>query len=266
MWMTRDADEGIGPDNLITTGVRTDRIPQVFKNLLKQAVSDFTSIDGVVALYLYGSVATGMARVPTSDMDLLVVMRDDTSESEVRHRATQLSQAHQDLVREVGVAAVRVSDIWADTADGLGHRCFIKHYCLHLHGEEIHQSLEPCRASAEAAWAFNHDIAEAVSSAKIKLAEAVQPKQVAQLSRSSARRVTLAAASLVSIANRTWTTDRETAARAIAEIYPEWAADAQTALRWCVSPSDNPEEVRQFLDSYASWVADELKRLSGTSS
>lgn len=264
--MSLDPDEGVGPGNVITTGVRARRIPQLLSDLVTRVVTDFASIDGVVAVYLYGSVATGMVTVPTSDLDLLVVLGDETPEEGVQHIAARLSEAHQHLVREVGIAVVRASDIWADTVDGLGIRCFIKHYCIHLYGEEIHQNLEPCRASAKVAWAFNHDIGEAVASAKTQLAQAVEPTRVAEVCRSSARRVTLAATSLVSIAKTTWTTDRGTAARAIAEIYPEWAPAAQRALRWCDSPSDNAEDVREFLDSYASWVADELERLAPNSS
>jgi len=264
--MTHDPDEGIGPDGIITTGVRADRIPERYRDLVSRAVADLASVEGIFSLYLYGSVATGKATAPTSDLDLLVVMKDHKPEPEVRERATHLSQRHRDLVREIGITPVPMPDILAKTVDGLGLRCFIKHYCVHLYGSPIHQRMEPCLATSEVAWAFNHDIADAVASAKTKLSEATTPDQVADVCRALTRKVTLAATSLVSMAKNIWTTDRAIATRSIAELYPEWAPAAETALRWCVSPSSNPDEVSDFINGYGSWVAYELKRLHSAAS
>ena len=262
LYMTLDPDEGVGPNNIITTGVSAERISQEFVPVITRAVSSLVSLDkDIMAIYLYGSVATGRATVPTSDLDLLVVLNDGRAEAKIRQLAAELSQSHRNIVREVAIATVVISDIWADTADGLGSRCFIKHYCVHLHGLGVHQGLQPCRATREVAWAFNHNVGESVTSAKARLAKAAGPSQVAEVCRSSARRVSLAATSLVSVAENTWTTDRQTAAKSITKLYPEWGSAAEIAVRWCVAPSNSADEVREFLNGFASWVAHELKRV-----
>lgn len=260
--MTFDPNEGVGPDNLITTGVHAGRIPATYKTVITRVVSRLASLDDdILAIYLYGSVATGMATPPTSDLDLLAVLSKGRAEPMVRDIATELSEQHRDLVREVAIGTVLISDIWTDSVNGLGNRCFLKHYCVHLYGLDICQDVEPCRATAEVAWAFNHDIGEAVTSARTRLSNTTSPSQVSEISKAIARRVTLAATSLVSIADKTWTTDRETAARSIAKLYPGRGPSAETALRWCVAPSGNTDEVREFVDGFASWLAGELKRL-----
>ncbi len=81
---------------------------------------------------------------------------------------------------------------------------------------------------------------------------------VKQVCRTVARKVMLAAASLASVINSEWTTDRHRAAAAIAEHYPEWADQAAVALEWASAPTDDPSKVRKFLDGFGKWVAQEL--------
>ena len=66
----RDPGEGVGPYGEIVTGVDRRRVPTVFEPVVAAAVAALTP---GTALYLYGSVATGRARVDESDVDLLSV-------------------------------------------------------------------------------------------------------------------------------------------------------------------------------------------------
>jgi predicted nucleotidyltransferase len=213
----------------------------------------------IVAVYLYGSVATGRAAPPASDLDLLVVLNRGEAEAKIQSFANEISAHHLDLVREVAIATVVLGEIWSNTTDGLGIRCFIKHYCLPLHGPDLRPEIPPCAASPEVAWAFNCNIGDSVESAKSQLAAAKSPAEVERVCRASARRVTLATTSLVSIVGRTWTTSRDVAAEAMSSLYPQWARATRKALGWCDSPSQNHNEVQGFLDGFASWPAEELE-------
>ena len=57
---------------MIVTGVRRERMPAAFEPVVEAARSRLRK-RGVCSLYLYGSVATGAAQPPTSDVDLLTV-------------------------------------------------------------------------------------------------------------------------------------------------------------------------------------------------
>jgi predicted nucleotidyltransferase len=264
-WMTLDPDEGVGEDNLISTGVRADRIQAKYRPLVTLATSKLASIHrDVVAVYLYGSVATGMATPPTSDLDLLAVLKQSGVEPKIRHLAAQLSERHRDLVRYVAIAILTLAEIWSDSVDELGTRCFLKYYCLPLYGVDLRRDIDPCRATPKVAWAFNHNIAEAVASAKAQLRLAESP-QVSLICRASARRVILAATSLVSIVDKTWTTNRDVAARSIARLHLQWGSAAQAALRWC-QPFRQCSRREGVPDGFASWVADELRRQAASSS
>ncbi|MBA2311448.1 MAG: nucleotidyltransferase domain-containing protein [Actinobacteria bacterium] len=148
--MTFDPREGIGPDKCITTGVHPDRIPAKYGAVIDEIIPALASVDDdILAIYLYGSVATGMATPPTSDLDLLAVLNEGRAASKIRHLASELSERHRELVREVAIATVVISDTWSDSVDGLGSRCFLKHYCAHLYGLDVRQDIKPCRATPE---------------------------------------------------------------------------------------------------------------------
>jgi hypothetical protein len=83
-----------------------------------------------------------------------------------------LSDSHRDVAREAGLAVVTLAELWADDLDGLGGRCFVKHCCVPLDGDDVRPRLPACGASPEVAWAFNHNTAVAVADAQRCLARA----------------------------------------------------------------------------------------------
>ena len=68
-----DTMEGVAPDGTITTGARRDRVSATFEPVLRDAI-DWVQ-GSTSSLYVYGSVANGTARAPTSDVDLLAIER-----------------------------------------------------------------------------------------------------------------------------------------------------------------------------------------------
>jgi hypothetical protein len=65
-----DPREGVTPEGTIRTGADRRAIPPAYAEVLA-ATRD--AVAGRGALYVYGSVATGTAVVPASDVDLLTI-------------------------------------------------------------------------------------------------------------------------------------------------------------------------------------------------
>jgi predicted nucleotidyltransferase len=253
--------EGIDGDGFIVTVVGPGVIPVVYRPVLASCVTVLRArLPDLVVVYVYGSVATGRARQPESDVDLLIVLADQAERRVIDEIAAELSDRFRGVAREVGLAVVSLAELWADDLDGVGVRCFVKHYCVPVGGDDVRPLLAACRASPEVAWAFNHNTAVAVADAQRCLEQARTAEEVRQVCRRVARKVTLAATSLASIVESTWTTDRRRAAEIITLRYPQWAAAAADALRWCSAPTASSATVRAFLHDYASWVATELER------
>lgn len=245
----RDPLEGVSPIGTITTGVSRERIAVSFQPVLDAAVAAVQAAHDAASLYVYGSVATGLAQPPNSDVDLLTI---ELLSTEARSIARELSQRFVGLCRAVAIAPAQRLDFSPDTDEGYGGRVFLKHYCLHLTGPDLHSDLPDFAADARAARGFNGDIAEHAERWRTELDEDGDPARVGLR---LARKTLFAVTGLVSVHDDTWTTDRTTAAPRWAEVEPALADDLQMLLAWA-GRRDAPDRasVRAALDGIVARV------------
>ncbi len=214
-----DPREGLTPDGFITTGAHRSRVPDVFELVLDEVVE---AVRGDVAeLHLYGSVATGQAVQGRSDVDLLAIEADPETMAEV---GRCLGRRFSGLCRGVEIGVAAPDDLVAETDAAYGDRVFLRHYCVPLLGKDAYRSAEPFRGDVRAARGFNGDIGSHAE----RWREQVTPG----LARRVGRKTLLAVAGLVSVADRTWTTDRATAAQRWGRLRPHLRAQLLTLHAW----------------------------------
>jgi uncharacterized protein len=234
-----DPREGVAADGTIVTGADRDRVPAAFEPVLADAAA-FAAGCGA-SLYVYGSVANGTVRPGLSDVDLLSVDLADP------HGVGQvLSDRYARLCRGVEISAVTAADLAGGSDAAYGDRVFLRHYCIHLAGPDPSAALPAFPADARAARGFNGDIARWLQ----RWQQALESGQMAGdvLGVKAARKTLLAVAGLVSVHDRTWTTDRARAARRWSEIEPGLAAPLSQLLAWATAElRPAPEEVRLAL-------------------
>ena len=221
-----DPDEGVTPSGLIRTGVGQRRISGAFEPVLDVSVAAVQEVNPESSVYVYGSVATGMAQSPESDVDLLAVGITNADASRV---GRTLSRRFPTVCRAIELAAAANNDFLGETDSAYGGRVFLRHYCLHLAGPDIRSTLPDYPADVRAARGFNGDIALYVARWRDQLNSGKDPTVIG---RRLARKSLLALAGLVSVYDSTWTTDRARAARRWAEIQPSLADDLHTLLSW----------------------------------
>jgi hypothetical protein len=221
-----DPLESVTASGTIRTGASSDRIPAAFRPVLKEAVAAVREADHRASLYVYGSVATGTARLRHSDVDLLSIGLPAEAAAGI---SEALSAAYSGLCRAVAIAAARGSDFSGETDAAHGGRVFLKHYCVHLTGPDLHSDFPESAADVAAARGFNGDIGQHARRWRTELDAGTD---TARLSRRLARKTLLAVAGLVSVADGTWTTDRAAAAARWSEIEPDLAGDLRMLLAW----------------------------------
>jgi uncharacterized protein len=239
----RDPGEGVAADGTITTGVARSRVPQSFEPVLSAAAEAIAEADRDASAYLYGSVATGQARDPQSDVDLLTV---GLGPGLAAGLGRELSSQFSGLCRGVEIAAASPDDLAGESDEAYGFRVFLRHYCIHLAGPGHGHGLPRFPADARAARGFNGDIAQHAARWRGALAAGDEPR----LGRQLARKSLLAVAGLASIHDATWTTDRALAAHRWAEIEPELGPALHALLAWSdglVLPGS--QAVRHMLDT-----------------
>lgn len=233
----RDPREGIDPDGNIRTGAHRSRVPARYEPVLAALTDAVATAPQPVSLYVYGSVATGTARSPVSDVDVVSIGLSATGAASA---STQLSRQFEDLCRAVEIGVARSEDYDGDGDAAYGNRAFLRHYCVHLTGPDVTAGWPAFRADARAARGFNGDLAEhhqrwltdldvieAMGAGDGPIGEAVKP-----LARRVARKTLLAVAGLVSVLDRTWTTDRVRAAQRWGELHPPLAAGLTQLAAW----------------------------------
>jgi uncharacterized protein len=222
----RDPREGVSPSGTIVTGARRDRVPATYESVLVAASDLVQSHRARGSLYLYGSVATGQARVPSSDVDLWTINVGPHASSVI---GRALSRRFSGLCRAVNIRTARTRDYLDNTDAAYGKRVFLRHYCVHLSGVAHHESLPDFPADVRAARGLNGDIAIRAQRWRRALREGGDR---ADLARRLARKSLLVVGGLVSIHDGTWTTDRAGSARRWAEIDPELGRDLGELVSW----------------------------------
>ncbi|MCC5950392.1 MAG: nucleotidyltransferase domain-containing protein [Nitriliruptoraceae bacterium] len=247
-----DPHEGITPDGMIRTGARRAAVPSTYVPVLEAAVGSLT---GPAGLYVYGSVATGTASVPTSDVDLLAI---DLPTASADRLTAELTSRFADRCRAVSVGAASRADLAALNDEGHGLRVFLRHYCVHLAGPDPAAGLPDHRADAAAARGFNGDIGQHLQRWRDALEDDVE---VAPLATRIARKTLLAVAGLVSIRDATWSTDRRACATRWGELEP--AASVDILVTWLDAPPHDRDAVERVLDRTVPTIVTAFEREIG---
>ncbi len=256
-----DPREGLDENGFITTGAHASNLMPPFAAIVDDAVAVCSdALPDLHSLYVYGSTTCGTARIGQSDVDLLAVLSVAPDREAARVVSQQLSRRYSQIVREVSVATASLGEVLAETTDGLASRCFIRHYCICVAGDDMTRSLPRCRPSAALIVGLTADTAPLLDAARFANDSNGDP---ATLARSAARKLLLTAAGIVSLRSGDWTTDRSRAASALAAAYPERARQLQRAAAWAVLRPNAPvdrDELREFLNDFGSWVLTTLQQ------
>ncbi len=126
------------------------------------------------------------------------------------------------------MAVSSIEDFEGGDDEAYGGRIFLMHYCVQLWGTALFSADAPYPGDARAAKAFNGDIAKAYQRWRIDAAH--QPPE--QLGRGIARKTLLAVASLVSVHDGIWTTDRASSASRWSELNPALEEDLDRLCVW----------------------------------
>ena len=226
-----DPGEGVDLDGTIRTGVDRSKVPFAFEPLLVACAKAVSDARPSASLYVYGSVATGMARRATSDVDLLSVGLPPLHAASL---AQQLSERFWGFRRGVEIGAARPTDFDGEGDEVYGNRVFLRHYCVHLVGPDATRDVPAFPADRRAARGFNGDLAQHRRRWDDELrAQSVDdlPGAVA-LGRRIARKSLVAVAGLVSIHDDTWTTDRNSAAERWTQVRPELSGALALLRNW----------------------------------
>jgi hypothetical protein len=242
-----DPMEGLTSTGLIRTGVDRAHIPDLYNALLDTVVQRVRAEGSDISVYVYGSVATGQAQPPTSDVDVLTIDLPSTAAGAI---GAALSAQFADVCRGVEVAAGTAADIDGDGDEAYGRRVFLHHYCVHLSGPDRDRARTGFPGDVRAARGFNGDIAHHAQQWRDSVGST---EDEVLLGRRIARKTLLAVAGLVSVHDSIWTTDRQHAAFRWCQVEPDLAEDLTRLLEWATDQgTPGPGAISRILDTAVS--------------
>jgi hypothetical protein len=200
-------------------------VAAIYEPVLTDAVAAIHAAEPTASVAVYGSVATGQARRPVSDVDLVEV---GLAPDAARTLSTDLSGRFSRLCRGVAIGAYPQEHLTASTDAAYGDRAFLRRYCVHLAGPDHARAWAPFPADTRAARGFNGDIAACARRWRHQLG--LQP--AAALGRGLARKTCLPYQGWSASTTGTWTTDRETAAHRWGQLHPALAPSLATLVSW----------------------------------
>lgn len=252
---------GVDNEGFIATQVSASNIPLPYVMIVEDVKQAFSTLirDQLHGLHLYGSVVTGRAQTPTSDLDVLIVLHGqptETLKSQIKTAEATLSQKYVRLVREVAVGVTFLAEIENDL---YGTGCFIKHLCVCVLGESVQNTLPRFKPTQRVAKAFNGDFG-VVRREYLSLIETTPPEDMSKLVNRISRKFIRTGFSLVTAREQSWTTDPHLSYEAFAKHYPDKADDMRRFLQLPNQKELNEADLQEVLTGFGRWLADEVER------
>jgi len=214
----------------------------------------------LVALYVYGSVAEGRARLGQSDLDLTLILSDACP-------GTQVIQLEQ-LRRALELGHPEVSKIDFDlgrraealaSANRLSWGFWLRHHCRWLWGEDLARRFTPFKPEAAVARAVNGAVVPVLQGYLHTLAVGKLPDERLRLQREAARRLLRALLVLRRTDEIDWPwTLEEHRARAV-RLHPEQGVAIEFFYTEALQPQAGAAEFRQRLAAFLGWFAQQQR-------
>ncbi|MET7652574.1 nucleotidyltransferase domain-containing protein [Streptomyces sp. NPDC005486] len=230
----------------------SDRIPDLFGARLHSA-------------YLYGSIPRGTARVGRSDLDLLVVLREEPTDADWA-ACRALDEALDEEFPQIdggGTLLVGHARVLSDLErHDLGW--FLSCLCTPLLGEDLAERLPRYRPDSLLARETNGDLALLLPRWRDRVSSADDSEEALRpLVRFMSRRLVRTAFTLVMPRWNGWTSDLHEMAEAFGAYYRQRAEQLRSAAVRGYEPRGDRAVLSSYVDDLGPWLADEYARVHG---
>lgn len=243
------------------------RVPHAFRPVVAAARERILDVFGgrLHSAYLYGSIPRGTARVGRSDLDLLVVLREEPTDAD----------------RADGRALDESLDKEFPQIDGggtllVGHACvlselerhdlgwFVACLCTPLLGEDLAEYLPRYRPDSLLARETNGDLALVLPRWRDRVSAADDSEEARRpLVRFMSRHLVRTAFTLVMPRWNGWTSDLHEMAAAFGACYPARAEQVRAAAVLGYDPTGDGAVLQSYIDDLGPWLVQEYARVHG---
>ncbi|GHH26328.1 nucleotidyltransferase domain-containing protein [Streptomyces lanatus] len=243
------------------------RVPRAFKPVVAAARDRVADLFGarMHSAYLYGSIPRGTARVGRSDLDLLVVLREEPTEAD-RADARALDEALDEEFAQIDGAGTLL-DSRARLLSELERYdggWFVACLCTPLLGEDLAEYLPRYRPDTLLARETNGDLGLLLPRWRERIAGADDSEAARRpLVRFMSRHLVRTGFTLVMPRWGGWTSDLREMAEAFGTYYPARVEQMRRAAVLGYEPVGDAGVLRSYVDDLGPWLAGEYARVHG---
>jgi predicted nucleotidyltransferase len=214
--------------------------------------------------YLYGSIPRGTAVPGVSDLDLLIVFRDEPTDAD-RAAARALEAALDEDFPQINGAGIVLGSVPGTLSEleRYDGGFFVACLCTPLLGEDLAARLPRYRPTALLARETNGDLALVLPRWRARAARAVTDADRQTLTRAFARRLVRTGFTLIMPRWGGWTSDLHLSADLFGRYYPERAGQMRRAAAIARTPSADPAVLAMLIDDLGPWLAAEYTSVHG---
>jgi predicted nucleotidyltransferase len=242
--------------------VALNKIPARYKPIVEDVKSELLEFsDKIHSIYLYGSVATGKAKSPTSDLDLVVVLKAKPTlrlKNKLKELEKSLSIKYQKAFREVGFAITYKNEVLRGK-EAFGWRFFLTILSVKIFGDNLFHKEMKFSPSRKLARNLHSDIEKNIEEAKKKIKSANSDDAKLQI-KSIMKKIIRTAFSIVMEVENYWTTDLDEMTKIFTKHYPEKKQQINAVLKMAKSQSPDKKSATSILNNFGKWVSLEFHK------
>lgn len=231
--LTAVHDRGLDCQGFIRNDCAFERLQPEFKPVVDATVLALVHQfpEQLVGIYLYGSVARGLAVVGRSDLDVSVVLNTPIGEEE-REIFAQISgqiPQHYPEISKLDIDPGHIECIW-EREQRYYWQFWLKHCCCCIWGEDLADGLSPHTPSRHIAHALNGDLLTFTEQMRVPFSKMDDAAVVKVLGKKLIR----AAYYFVAEQDNSWYTDLAHCTEVAKRYYPEQRDDLQLAYECAI--------------------------------
>lgn len=250
------AGYGLDKNGYILSDVSADKISAAYDPCIHESVHQLSILfpDQLHSVYVYGSVARGDAVAVKSDLDLLALFNEKLLSEDrlkVKKLTKQLSEKHDYLVRDVGIAVADYDHV----VNPLNYyeQAFLKELCVCVYGKDLRNRFGPYKLNAEISISFNGDILDVLDRTMHQI-ESTSAYEFKIRTQNFSRKLIRTCYSMVMARSQIWTTRLSEQSEVFLQYFPDKEPMIRTLHKWIEDPPANRKIVQQLFITEGKWI------------
>lgn len=210
------------------------------------------------SVYIYGSIVTGKAKIPDSDLDILILLKRKLTEKlsqELKQLEADLSLKYKNILREVGFSVTYKNEVLRGK-EITAWRFFISILCIKIIGEELIKPGLKFYPTSKLGRALSQDFKADLVTSKEKI-ETLSDKKAAIPIKHIMKTMLRVAYFIVMERDNSWTLQRGEMARIFLKYYPDKSQEIRKVMDLIANPTNKKEAV-VLIDGFGRWITTKL--------